>query len=96
MLCAATIGAGDKEKEKGDMLGEERALKRDGVSKKREATKRGRTPATCAGEEGWRRGGSRRTVRRQSAALSAHGRPFPVQESAVREQDDRADLQIRS
>lgn len=58
--------------------------------------KGGRTPAACAGEEGWRRGGSRRTVRRQSAALSAHGRRFPVQESAVREQDDRADLQIRS
>ena len=32
MLCAATKGAGDKEKEKGDMLGEERALNRDGVS----------------------------------------------------------------
>ena len=32
MLCAATIAAGDKEKEKGDMLGEERALNRDGVS----------------------------------------------------------------
>lgn len=57
MLCAATIGAGDKEKGKGDMLGEERALNRDGVSKKREATKEGQDAGYMCrrrGVETWR------------------------------------------